>query len=160
MASYAHKAPINDSGLLGYIEFEVISIRSAFSTISISEININDIPSGGFLFEDNNSEILVTKGVDIQVNVIPDEFALNQNYPNPFTPTTNIQFNLAREGAVKIVIFDIRGAVVDELVNGRMEAGYHQFTWDGNLHASGIYFIQLIADNGNYIKVSKMMLVK
>ena len=41
-----------------------------------------------------------------------------------------------------------------------MKAGYHQLKWDGSNQASGMYFIRMIADNGNYFKVTKIMLMK
>ena len=91
---------------------------------------------------------------------MPEVFALNQNYPNPFNPSTSIQFELPNEGDVQIFIYDLKGSLIDELMNGYMEAGYHQIKWDGSRQASGMYFIRMIADNGNYIKMSKMMLVK
>ena len=91
---------------------------------------------------------------------MPDVFALNQNYPNPFNPSTNIQFELPIDGDVEIFIYDLKGSLIDELMNGYMEAGYHQLQWNGSRQASGMYFIRMIADNGNYIKMSKMMLVK
>ena len=59
-----------------------------------------------------------------------------------------------------ILIYDLKGSLIDELVNGYMEAGYHDLQWDGSHKSSGVYFIQMIADNGNYIKMTKMMLVK
>ena len=67
---------------------------------------------------------------------------------------------MPNDGDVRIFIYDLKGSLVDELVNGYMEAGYYNLKWDGSRKASGVYFIQMIADNGNYIKMAKMMLVK
>ena len=61
---------------------------------------------------------------------------------------------------MKILIYDIRGSLIEEFVNGWMEAGYHQLKWNGNRNSSGIYFIQMIADNGSYQKSMKMSLIK
>ena len=85
---------------------------------------------------------------------------MKQNYPNPFNPVTNIRFDLPNDSEVKILIYDIRGSLIEEFVNGWMEAGYHQLIWNGGHNASGIYFIQMIADNGNYQKIMKMSLIK
>ena len=123
-------------------------------------MNINDIQEGGFLVDGNFESSSIAYGFDFQISSVPEIFALNKNYPNPFNPSTNIQFDLPNDGDVKIFIYDIKGAHIDELVNGHMEAGYHQIKWDGSRQASGMYFIRMIADNGNYIKMSKMMLVK
>ena len=160
LVSYANSTPINDNGLLGYIKFEVIGNSSRWSSISITEMKINDIQEGGFLVDGNFESSSIAYGFDFQISSVPEIFALNKNYPNPFNPSTNIQFDLPNDGYVKIFIYDIKGAHIDELVNGHMEAGYHQIKWDGSRQASGMYFIQMIADNGNYIKMSKMMLVK
>ena len=160
LVSYANSTLINDNGLLGYIKFKVISQAMANSTISINEMKINEFQAGGFLVEGNFESSSIANGFDFQIFAVPEVFALNKNYPNPFNPRTNIQIELPNDGVVKIFIYDIKGALIDELVNGHMEAGYHQLKWDGSRQASGMYFIQMIADNGHYIKMSKMMLVK
>ncbi len=160
LVSYANSTPINDNGLLGYIKFKVVSQTTAHSTISMVEMEVNEIPEGGFLIVDGIDSGNISRGFDFQIIAVPDVFALNQNYPNPFNPSTNIQFELPIDGDVKIFIYDLKGSLIDELMNGYMEAGYHQIKWDGSRQASGMYFIQMIADNGNYIKMSKMMLVK
>ena len=68
--------------------------------------------------------------------------------------------DLPNDSEVQILIYDIKGSMIDELVNDWMEAGYHQFKWNGDYHSSGIYFIQMIADNGKYRKTMKMSLIK
>ena len=160
LVSYANSTPIYDNGLLGYIKFKVVSQTTAHSTISMVEMEVNEIPEGGFLIVDGIDSGNISRGFDFQIIAVPDVFALNQNYPNPFNPSTNIQFELPIDGAVEIFIYDLKGSLIDELMNGYMEAGYHQIKWDGSRQASGMYFIRMIADNGNYIKMSKMMLVK
>ena len=160
LVSYANSTLINDHGLLGYIKFKVIGNSSRWSSISINKMKINDIQEGGFLVDGNFESSSIAYGFDFQISSVPEIFALNKNYPNPFNPSTNIQFDLPNDGDVKIFIYDIKGAHIDELVNGYMEAGYHQIKWDGSRRASGMYFIQMIADNGNYIKMTKIMLVK
>ena len=123
-------------------------------------MEVNEIPEGGFLIVDGIDTGNISQGFDFQIISIPDVFALNQNYPNPFNPSTNIQFDLPNEGEVIIQIYDLKGNLIEELINGNMNAGYHQLKWDGSNQASGMYFIRMIADNGNYFKVTKMMLVK
>ena len=160
LVSYANSTLVNKNGLLGYIKFEVIGNSTRSSSISIDEIKINDIQEGGFLIDGNFESSSIAYGFDFQISAIPEVFVLNKNYPNPFNPSTNINFELPDDGDVQIFIYDIKGFLIDELVNGYMEAGYHNLKWDGSGKASGVYFIQMIADNGNYIKMTKMMLVK
>ena len=70
------------------------------------------------------------------------------NYPNPFNPTTTISFDLANDGLVSIVIYDIQGRKVSELFNGELSQGYnHQYNWDASSVASGKYFAVITAPN-------------
>ena len=70
------------------------------------------------------------------------------NYPNPFNPTTTIEFDLADNGLVSIVIYDIQGRKVSELFNGELSKGFsHQYNWDASSVASGKYFAVISAPN-------------
>jgi hypothetical protein len=74
----------------------------------------------------------------------PDRFALSQNYPNPFNPSTTIGFALPAQSDVSVRIYTLLGQEVATLVNGRMDAGYHLISWNGNA-ASGIYLCRMEA---------------
>jgi len=92
----------------------------------------------------------------------PRIFALSQNYPNPFNATTKIVFNTTG-GAVKLDIFDLTGAKIKTLVDGKIEAGNHDIVWDGknsdgNEVASGIYFYRLTGSDGQQVR--RMTLLK
>jgi hypothetical protein len=104
---------------------------------------------------------------------IPQAFSLKNAYPNPFNPYTNIRFELPHSAHVKMSIYDIRGRVVQSLINNTIKAGYHSIVWDARQFASGVYFISLnaVVDNNNlesgemvktsrYNKTQKIMLVK
>jgi len=70
------------------------------------------------------------------------------NYPNPFNPTTTIEFDLADNGLVNIVIYDIQGRKVSELFSGELSSGFsHQYNWDASSVASGKYFAVITAPN-------------
>ncbi|UCH84655.1 MAG: T9SS type A sorting domain-containing protein, partial [Candidatus Latescibacterota bacterium] len=78
----------------------------------------------------------------------PLTFALDQNHPNPFNPSTRIRFSLDKEAMVSLIIYDVSGTRVRTLVNRSMSAGSHTEEWDarddkGRSVASGIYFYQL-----------------
>jgi hypothetical protein len=63
--------------------------------------------------------------------------------PNPFRPGGRIGFGLPRAGAVTLEVFDVRGRLVETLVEGALPAGRHQLTWDAAGVAPGVYFVQL-----------------
>ena len=76
---------------------------------------------------------------------------LNQNYPNPFNPETTIEYSLPKTGQVNLAIYNIKGELVKELVNGVQPSGKNSVVWKGtdrNEHAvsSGIYFCRILAN--------------
>ena len=88
---------------------------------------------------------------------------LKGNYPNPFNPTTNIEFSLKKSGNVELVIYNITGQKVKTLVSGEMEADTHRITWNGkddrgNTVSSGTYFYRL--QTSEYTKTRKMLMLK
>jgi len=89
---------------------------------------------------------------------VPNAFSMGNAYPNPFNPTTTINFSVPEDGSMKLVVHDVSGRIVAELVSGTVEAGYHQVTWDATQQASGVYFVTMTA--GDYIKTNKVLLVK
>jgi hypothetical protein len=100
-------------------------------------------------------------------NNLPKEFSLENNYPNPFNPTTNIRFSLPIKSEVNLEIYNIIGQKVAVLINKELEAGYHSVEFSASsarsLLSSGVYIYRLTAtgSNGNnFIQTKKMMLVK
>jgi hypothetical protein len=99
---------------------------------------------------------------------LPQQFALSSNYPNPFNPTTTINYQLPRAAEVELVIFNVLGQQVRELVNGQISPGYYQVTWNGRNDAgravsSGIYiyrFRATAAGETYFEQVRKMILMK
>lgn len=93
---------------------------------------------------------------------IPGEFKLFNNYPNPFNPQTRIDFALAKDANVKLVVYDYLGRKVAALVNGRLNAGTYSADFKGSGLASGVYFYRLTADysSGSYVETRRMMLIK
>ncbi|HKJ80449.1 MAG TPA: SdrD B-like domain-containing protein, partial [Ignavibacteriaceae bacterium] len=92
------------------------------------------------------------------VNNIPKEFSLALNYPNPFNPSTTIQFNVAKQEHITLVIYNLLGQEVKKLVDGEMNVGKHSITFNANNLASGIYFYKLIGNSVNITR--KMILMK
>lgn len=89
---------------------------------------------------------------------IPVDFALYQNFPNPFNPATSIKYDIPFPAHVKLNVFDITGRIVAELVNLQMQAGRYEVKWNADNISSGIYFYSIRA--GSFNKTYKMLLVK
>lgn len=90
--------------------------------------------------------------------VAPVQYELDQNFPNPFNPSTNIKFSLAYSSSVKLIIYDMLGRQLEVLVNQHLEAGTHNITFNAGMLSSGIYFYKLEA--GSFSEIKKMTLVK
>lgn len=95
--------------------------------------------------------------------VLPSEFRLGQNFPNPFNPETTIRYALPEAAHATLGIYNILGQKVATLVDQEKPAGYHEVIWNGRdssdqLLASGVYFYQLIA--GEFQRTRRMMLMK
>ncbi|MBT8391448.1 MAG: T9SS type A sorting domain-containing protein, partial [Ignavibacteria bacterium] len=88
----------------------------------------------------------------------PQEFELSQNYPNPFNPATKIRYTLPEAGNVKLVVYNLLGEQVEELVNEFKEAGVHTINFNAENLNSGVY-IYKIELNG-FTDAKKMQLVK
>lgn len=99
----------------------------------------------------------LTTGVKPKSN--PYSFALWNNYPNPFNPSTTITYELAKTGHISLRVYDILGRVVETLVNGVQGPGRYSVKFDGSRFASGIYFVRL-RTSGGFEKVNKMVLEK
>jgi hypothetical protein len=104
------------------------------------------------------TDVKTTKGTKV-----PTTFSLSNAYPNPFNPTTNINFTIAKSENVKLIVYNILGQKVKTLVNGSMKVGSYSATWDGKDEfgshvASGIYFYRLESQSFNAVK--KMILMK
>jgi hypothetical protein len=90
--------------------------------------------------------------------IIPDNFVLEQPYPNPFNPTTTVKFGLPHDTEVSLRIYDLQGRMIEELTQGYLTAGYHSFQWDADNLASGVYFVNLISKD--FVSTQKLMLLK
>jgi hypothetical protein len=103
----------------------------------------------------------VMTGVVDELSYLQKGYELEQNFPNPFNPTTNISFSIAQRSNVSIKIFDILGSEIQTLINGIVESGNHSIVWEGTNSKgisvpSGMYFYQL---NVNGISVTKKMVL-
>ena len=81
-----------------------------------------------------------------------------KNYPNPFNPSTKIQFSIEKSGFVTLKIYNSIGQQVAQIVNGEIEAGLHEYEFNASSLTSGVYFYNL--KYGNHSETHKMLLMK
>ena len=110
--------------------------------------------------EDNSGSGLAKVAVAPEANpFVPKTFRLNQNFPNPFNPTTQITFDLPVDSKIRLQVFDLSGHQVATLAQGFRSAGRYSVVFDGRNLASGIYIYRLTTDKG-FSQSKKMMLIK
>ena len=123
-----------------------------------------DVPIDiSYQFIGKDSQMIGSGNTVHEIMPVPTEFALHNNYPNPFNPTTSIDFDLPEDGNVILMIYDVMGREVATLQNNEMKAGYHSVRWDarnqmGRKVAAGVYFYQI--KTARYLKTRKMVLLK
>jgi len=100
---------------------------------------------GGYYVYYTKTGGVVLSAEDANADGAPRQYSLHQNYPNPFNPTTTIRFDISRSSDVRLSISDMLGREVSVLVNGRRNAGVHEFTFDGTGLPSGAYYYRLLA---------------
>jgi len=95
---------------------------------------------------------------------IPKEFALFQNYPNPFNPSTTVRYDIPKSAYVKVVIFDVLGRAVANLVDGIQDASTYSVQWNPAGLGSGVYFLRIQArstdGSGDFTSTKKLIFMK
>ncbi len=89
---------------------------------------------------------------------LPQVVTLKGNFPNPFNPMTNIEFSLPREMPVNLTVYNLRGQVVEVLVNETLNEGHQSITWQAADHPSGVYFYRL--ETPVFSETRKMVMLK
>jgi len=121
----------------------MVKVSDGFVTVSSSEI-----------FSLRTSDKLT--GIDDYFSETPKAYRLEQNHPNPFNPSTRIQFELPKNEKVSLKIYDMLGHEVAVLVDEEKTAGKYEVTWEPIGESSGTYLYRLQA--GAFVQVKKMIL--
>ena len=132
------------------------------SLISIYSTNDSLIWAvGGAIYHTNNGGLTIIKKTDLSIN---NEFMLYQNYPNPFTPTTKIEYAIPKDNFVNIKIYNLLGKEIMSLVDDLKKAGRYEISFDGSNLPSGVYYYKIKAGSpreaGGFEQVRKMLLIK
>jgi hypothetical protein len=99
-----------------------------------------------------------TTGIDDDEIDLPLKSTLLQNHPNPFNASTTIEFQLAKESRIKLIVYDLLGNEVVTLVDGELPAGEHSVNWDAAGLSSGVYFYRVTS--GDRVETRRMTLLK
>jgi len=89
---------------------------------------------------------------------IPADFRLHAPYPNPFNPSVTIQLDIPEQSDGAVCIFDVQGREVATLYEGNLDAGRHEWIWNGENLATGIYLVRVTAGEWNGLR--KMVFLK
>ncbi len=136
------------------LKFEFINVEGfeGTSTIEFKDIILADSQGNGMDVEVHTYDISFSKGL------LPVKTELTDAYPNPFNPSSSINYGLANDGHVEIMVYDATGRLVDELVNQHQTKGYHSITWNASNQASGMYFAKMVV--GDVVQTQKLVLLK
>jgi hypothetical protein len=135
------------------LNFEFVNADgfSGNSTIEFKDIILADSKGNGIEADVQTYDINFS-------NALPVKTELTDAYPNPFNPTSTINYGLSNTGHVEIMVYDATGRLVEELVNQNQTAGYHSITWNASNQSSGMYFAKMVA--GDVVQTQKLVLLK
>jgi len=146
---------------------EIGFIKAAGNSNLVKTYNFLDemITEGKFLYRlkqiDLDGTFEYSPEVEVNVN-IPVEFNLSQNYPNPFNPTTKVKYSVPFTSNIKLILYDVLGNKVGQILDGAVDAGVYEATISANDFSfplsSGIYFLKLEIEN--FQKSIKITLAK
>ena len=130
--------------------------------------NINFVIEDALNLNTDNIDIIVSSSVGSEVNInysgdssysnTPEYYGLNKIYPNPFNPTTEIEFNLPYDANVVLSAYDLNGREVGVIFDGYQTLGSHSYQWDASSLPSGVYYIRFQFDN--QVQSMKAVLMK
>ena len=135
----------------------------SYTNTTLQTAGTDGLPLGDLNWYPSAHEKYVTGVTVNKGSQLPAAFSLSNAYPNPFNPSTNIQFSIAKTENVKLEVFNILGQKIATLVNSQVKPGNYTATWNGKNEfgsqvASGIYFYRLESQSFNATK--KMILMK
>jgi len=124
--------------------------------------NVSNLNANIFTYRlkqiDYNGSFEYSDEVEVMNSISPDKFNLEQNFPNPFNPSTTIKFSLPNPNFVTLKILNVLGEEVAVLINKELTTGTYELEWSGSEYPSGVYFYHLKTDEFEVTK--KMLLMK
>lgn len=146
------------------IQWEKLSfVQGHGNSNSPKEYSFTDVPNSGTEFKYRLKQIdfdgKYEYSPEVVVNLeVPTNFSVKQNFPNPFNPTTKIEFTIPTDNNVEIKVFNVLGMEVAILLNEHRQAGIHNIEFNASNLSSGIYFYKVVS--GNFSEIKKMVLLR
>lgn len=149
----------------GTVDVNPVAEYSLYTAASSVQITANPAPENAFTgfsgdvnATDNPFNVTMLGAMEITASfrlisgvddesTIPQGFSLYQNYPNPFNPSTKIRFDLPEQSGVRMNVYNALGELVQEILSETMNAGTYEVTFNAHNLTSGIYFVELVANN-------------
>jgi hypothetical protein len=155
-AALGETASLEGDITLAILRFRLITSNHSHARIELRNVRLADL--GGSII--NGAGSLLALGI---ADPLPMAFALHQNFPNPFNPSTTIRFDLPEAADVSLIIYNILGQEIRTLMTLRMEAGRQSAIWNGlnnngQMTGSGLYVCRLTA--GDFVDTRKMLLMR
>ncbi|MCX6136159.1 MAG: NF038122 family metalloprotease [Ignavibacteriales bacterium] len=152
------------SGINTWVKYELPLTEYAFDTILV-RFNLTSngsVNKYGWLIDDIELSPVLT-GVATNSAIIPDEFSMDQNFPNPFNPSTTIKYGLPISSRVSIAVYNSIGQKIAQLVDAIQRAGWQNVVWNAEV-PSGLYFCRIQASGIDdpsklFVQTMKMLVV-
>ncbi|NWF89493.1 MAG: ammonia-forming cytochrome c nitrite reductase subunit c552 [Ignavibacteriaceae bacterium] len=154
---------------IGFVKGKGTTTQTSDYTFTDSPTGITNLTKITYRLKqlDYNGAENYSKEINIDFSGAPKSFSLEQNYPNPFNPATVIRYAIPSDSKVRVIVYNVAGEVIKELVNEVQTAGFHESTFSTNSGlnlSSGIYFYSIEATplNGSngFKQTKKMILMK
>jgi len=156
----ASSTPLEGEGVLVFINFSIIGAVGSNTLIQFTEAVFNE---GEPLANTSDGKLTVVESSTVKPDLsLPNSFKISPAYPNPFNPSTAIDFELPQRSRITVKVYDELGRFVNKLVDETMDIGHHSIIWSGHDQShrevsSGIYFINISTGNTTFsVKVVKL----
>jgi hypothetical protein len=166
-ASFGADVTVTNTSVKSPTELLVsISISSAASLGTRVVSVTNPVPGGGTATLPTGFTVssALPTGLEGNLGVIPDQYVLQEAYPNPFNPSTRIRYGIPEDSRVELVVHNMLGNVVAQLVNGERSKGTYELAWHADYLPSGVYLIRIQAESiestKRFLASRKVVLVK
>lgn len=123
-----------------------------YKVCSYNSFGLSDFTNTVYSFTQNSTSIVH------HTNMLSEYFYLDNNYPNPFNPSTSISFGISKSSFVKLKIYNSQGKEIEILLSQNLTPGSYNVKWDAANYSGGLYFYRLEADN--FSETKKMILIK